>query len=88
MLVFTYIIFHTYVVAPLFSVGSVIIPPDMWELLKIGMGGYVFGRTVEKITPDIAAAIGNRKDANVDAQVNQPSATKTVTTVTTSPKPF
>lgn len=65
MLVFTYIIAHTYVIAPLFSVKSVEIPPDMWELLKIGMGGYVFGRTLEKITPDIAAAIGNRKDANM-----------------------
>lgn len=25
------------------------IPPDMWELLTIGIGGYVGGRSVEKI---------------------------------------
>ena len=24
------------------------IPPDMWDLLKIGIGGYTVGRTVEK----------------------------------------
>jgi len=24
------------------------IPPDMWALLKIGLGGYVVGRSVEK----------------------------------------
>lgn len=24
------------------------IPPDMWSLLKIGLGGYVVGRSVEK----------------------------------------
>ena len=24
------------------------IPPDMWDLLKIGVGGYVVGRSVEK----------------------------------------
>ena len=25
------------------------IPPDMWGLLKIGLGGYVVGRSAEKI---------------------------------------
>jgi hypothetical protein len=24
------------------------IPPDMWDLLKIGLGGYVVSRGVEK----------------------------------------
>jgi len=24
------------------------IPPDMWELLKLGVGGYVLDRSVEK----------------------------------------
>ena len=24
------------------------IPPDMWDLLKIGLGGYVVGRSAEK----------------------------------------
>lgn len=64
MLTFTYIIAHNYVIAPLFSLPSLPIPTDMWELIKIGMGGYVFGRSIEKITPDIAAAISNKKDAN------------------------
>ncbi len=31
------------------------IPPDMWALLKIGLGGYVVGRSVEK------AVIGLKK---------------------------
>lgn len=83
MLVFTYIILHTYVLAPMFSIPAVVIPPDMWELLKIGMGGYVFGRTVEKITPDIAAAIGNKRDVNQPA----PTITKTVQTTTSTPSP-
>jgi len=30
--------------------------PDMWDLLKIGMGGYVGGRTVEKVAPMIMGA--------------------------------
>lgn len=49
MLTFTYIIAHTYVLAPMFSLPPVEIPEPMWELLKLGVGGYVVGRTAEKI---------------------------------------
>jgi hypothetical protein len=61
MLTFTYIILHNYVLAPLFHAPAVAIPADMWELLRIGMGGYVVGRTVEKVAPSIAQAISNKK---------------------------
>jgi hypothetical protein len=27
------------------------IPADMWDLLKIGIGGYTIGRSAEKIIP-------------------------------------
>jgi hypothetical protein len=26
-----------------------VLPPDMWALLKIGVGGYIVGRSGEKI---------------------------------------
>ncbi|MEM5789120.1 MAG: 3TM-type holin [Syntrophobacteraceae bacterium] len=48
MLTFTYIIAHNYVLSPMFSLQRLDIPPDMWELLKLGMGGYIIGRTAEK----------------------------------------
>lgn len=60
MLTFTYIIAHNYVLAPLFSFHSVEIPPDMWQLLKLGMGGYIMGRSVEKVAttvPDLIDSI-------------------------------
>jgi hypothetical protein len=57
MLVFTAIIAHNYVIAPMFSLSSFPIPDQMWELLKIGMGGYIFGRSVEKTVPMVT---GNR----------------------------
>jgi Holin of 3TMs, for gene-transfer release len=57
MLTFTYIIAHNYIIAPLFSVGSVPITPDMWELLRIGVGGYVFARSAEKIAPQVVQAM-------------------------------
>src|SRR5882672_9381489 len=37
MLTFTYIIAHNYVFATLFHLTVVPIPPDMWDLLKLGM---------------------------------------------------
>jgi hypothetical protein len=57
MLVFTYIIAHDFVFAPMFHLQSVPIPPDMWELLKLGIGGYIIGRSAEKIVPATAAAV-------------------------------
>lgn len=54
MVTFTYIIAHTYILAPLFSLPPVVIPEQMWELLKIGVGGYIVGRSAEKIAPDVA----------------------------------
>ena len=53
MLVFTFIIFNNYVLAPymglIFSVDiSLEIPDNMWDLLKLGIGGYVTSRGVEK----------------------------------------
>jgi hypothetical protein len=33
--------------------------PEAWSLLQIGIGGYVVGRSVEKVAPSVAAAIGN-----------------------------
>lgn len=55
MLSFTGIIVNNYILAPYlgamfgFSI-TLDIPPDMWELLKIGIGGYIVGRSGEKIT--------------------------------------
>ncbi len=48
MCLFGVIIANNYVIVPIFSTPSADIPPDMWELLKLGVGGYVVGRSVEK----------------------------------------
>lgn len=57
MMVFVGIIFFNYIVAPLFSMEALTIVPDMWDLLKLGIGGYIGGRTVEKVAPKIVDAI-------------------------------
>jgi len=53
MLVFVAIIANNYILFPyvqLFGGPAVKleIPPDMWGLLKLGIGGYIIGRSAEK----------------------------------------
>ena len=54
MLVFVGIVANNYVLAPyigLFAPSYKLIldtPPDLWALIKIGLGGYVVGRSAEK----------------------------------------
>jgi len=53
MLVFVFIIANNYILYPYLSLffedaPKLELPPDMWDLLKIGIGGYTVGRTVEK----------------------------------------
>ncbi len=51
MLLFGFIIIYEYFFASLFSLPKSELPSDFWELLKLGMGGYVIGRSAEKIIP-------------------------------------
>ena len=48
MVLFGIIIANNYILVPIFGTPAADIPPDMWDLLKLGVGGYVVGRTVEK----------------------------------------
>ncbi len=53
MLTFVFIIANNYILYPYITLfgGKAIaltIPPDMWGLLKLGLGGYVVGRSIEK----------------------------------------
>lgn len=61
MLSFTAIIVNNYILAPylsaMFGFHVVLdIPPQMWDLLKIGVGGYIVGRSGEKIAQTYAKA--------------------------------
>ena len=53
MLSFVAIIVNNYIIAPYlgffgYPVPVLDIPPDMWSLLQIGIGGYIAGRSAEK----------------------------------------
>lgn len=64
MMTFTYIIAHNFIFAQLFNFKILPIPPDMWALLKLGMGGYIIGRSAEKIVPAVTTAIVQAKKPN------------------------
>lgn len=54
MLIFVSIVANNFIVAPyaqaIFHQSvSLPTPPDLWELIKIGLGGYVVGRSAEKV---------------------------------------
>jgi hypothetical protein len=48
MVMFGVIIANNYLIVPIFNTPPADIPPDMWDLLKLGVGGYVIGRSAEK----------------------------------------
>jgi hypothetical protein len=64
MAIFGLIIFNNYVLNPWLSALTDLnimmeIPPEMWALLKLGIGGYIAGRSIEKIAPGVSGAVTN-----------------------------
>lgn len=62
MLSFGFVIIYA-VVSPSFGADPVdltAIPERFWTLLTVGIGGYVGGRTLEKITPAIVEGLSAR----------------------------
>jgi len=58
MILFGVIIGNNYIIYPYLSAfwdaaPMLPIPEDMWDLLKIGLGGYVVGRSGEKIAKEM-----------------------------------
>ncbi len=48
MCLFGYIIAHNHIIAPILSIEFLPMPQPLWELLKIGIGGYVISLGAEK----------------------------------------
>lgn len=54
MLSFGFIVMYSKFFAPAFGLPNTVLEPDFWELLRLGIGGYVVGRSAEKITEKIS----------------------------------
>lgn len=64
MLVFGFVILYS-VVAPSFGappVDMTAIPDRFWSLVTVGVGGYVGGRTLEKVVPAVVEGMKLRGD--------------------------
>jgi hypothetical protein len=48
MLSFVLVIFYNAMAGPLLGTATVPIPGDMWDVIKLGLTGYIAGRTIEK----------------------------------------
>lgn len=57
MLSFGFIVIYAKFVAPAFNLPNTELEPDFWELLKLGIGGYVVGRSVEKVADKVTSNI-------------------------------
>jgi len=53
MLSFGFIVMYNKFLAPIFGWTIPVLELEFWELLKIGIGGYVIGRSAEKIADKI-----------------------------------
>lgn len=53
----TMLTFLVLVVLDTLGVGNLKLPNEAWGLLKIGLGGYVIGRSAEKIVPTLKGAM-------------------------------
>jgi hypothetical protein len=53
MLSFGWIIIYSFFIAPAFNLPNTTPPEKFWVLLEIGMGGYVIGRSIEKVADTV-----------------------------------
>jgi len=67
MVLFGIIILNNYIIAPYIQalVGAkkaimLPIPPEMWTLLKLGISGYIVGRSAEKIATTVSKLMNNK----------------------------
>lgn len=60
MLSFVACILYAYMLAPIFALPAPPLPPDLWDVIRIGLGGYVIGRSVEKVAPSLADAFSKK----------------------------
>ena len=64
MLAFGFIVVYQYFIAHVFTALSPIefMPDRFWGLLELGIGGYVAGRSLEKMVPQITKSVATARE--------------------------
>ena len=65
MCICMFIIFTNYVLVPFCHIPPAILDDHIWSLMEMGVGGYVAGRSLEKISENLGPVLRNvrRKDS-------------------------
>ena len=53
------IIFTNYMLVPFFKIPPAILDEHIWNLMELGIGGYVAGRSLEKISENLGPVLYN-----------------------------
>ena len=69
MLSITAVFVNNYILFPYLSIFTdaatiLTLPDEMWTLLHIGVGGYIGGRTVEKVAKGVSVNIGKQQPSD------------------------
>jgi hypothetical protein len=59
MCICMFIIFTNYVLVPFFRITPAILDDHIWNLMELGVGGYVAGRSLEKISENLGPVLYN-----------------------------
>jgi hypothetical protein len=61
MCICMFIVFNNYVLVPYFNLPVTTLDDHIWTLMDLGVGGYVAGRSLEKISENLAPVLFNVK---------------------------
>jgi hypothetical protein len=61
MCICMFIMLTNYVLVPFFNIPSAVLDDHIWTLMELGIGGYVAGRSLEKISENLGPALYNVK---------------------------
>jgi hypothetical protein len=61
MCICMFIIFTNYVLVPFFRVPPAVLDDHIWSLMEMGVGGYVAGRSLEKISEKLGPVLANAR---------------------------
>jgi hypothetical protein len=53
MFVCIFIVFNNYVLVPYFRLPSMPLDENIWSLIQVGVGGYIAGRSLEKMAVNV-----------------------------------
>lgn len=61
MCICMFILLTNYVLVPFFNIPPAILDDHIWNLMELGIGGYVAGRSLEKISENLGPVLYNTK---------------------------